>query len=321
MVITPAVRVLALTASLTCAAAAQTAAPAPSTPPADQPVFKAESRLVVLHVSVRDRSGRYITGLDKNAFTVIDDGQPQTLEMFSGDEVPASVGLLIDNSNSMGPVRERVVAASTAFAANSHRQDEVFVLTFNEHVRQAWPPTIIADTRPELFASTVGQAITARGMTAIYDGILEGLKIVRRGAHTRQVLILVSDGGDNASKSSVDEVLREVRDSDAAIYTVGLDDALTGDGNPRLLERLSRTTGGEAFTPRTLQEIPRALENIARDIRSAYTLAYVPTKGLGSTDDGRRRRTVRVYARSSDGRVLRIRTRDGYYSDATEVRP
>jgi VWFA-related protein len=320
MIITPAVRVLALTVSLTCAAAAQTVAPASPAAPG-QPVFKAESRLVVLHVSVRDRSGRYITGLGKDAFTVIDDGQPQALEMFSADEVPASVGLLIDNSNSMGPVREQVVAASRAFAANSHPQDEVFVLTFNEHVRQAWLPTVIADTPPELFARTVGQAVTARGMTAIHDGILEGLKIVRRGVHTRQVLILVSDGGDNASKSSVDDVLREVRYSDAAIYTVGLDDALTGDGNPRLLERLARSTGGEAFSPRTLREIPRALESIARDIRSTYTLAYTPTKGLGATDDGRRRRTVRVYARSADGRTLRVRTRDGYYSDATEVRP
>ena len=194
MTTTPAARVLALTVSLTCAAAAQTVAPASSTVSA-QPVFKAESRLVVLHVSVRDRGGRYITGLGKEAFTVIDDGRPQTLEMLTGDDVPASVGLLIDNSSSMGPVRERVVAASTAFASNSHPQDEVFVLTFNEHVRQAWAPTPIAQTSPEVFARTVGQAITARGMTAIHDGILEGLKVGRRGAHARQVGAAVGPGG------------------------------------------------------------------------------------------------------------------------------
>ena len=107
----------------------------------DRPTFKSNSELVVLHVSVRDRGGRYITGLTKDAFTVIDDAKPQTLEMFSADEVPATVGFLIDNSNSMRPSRERVVASAVAFAKHSHPQDEIFVLTFNETVRQAWGPT------------------------------------------------------------------------------------------------------------------------------------------------------------------------------------
>src|SRR4051812_43249048 len=91
----------------------------------ERPIFKSNSELVVMHVSVRDRGGRYITGLTQDAFTVIDDGKPQALEMFSADEVPASVGFLIDNSNSMRPSRERVVASSVAFVKNSHPQDEV----------------------------------------------------------------------------------------------------------------------------------------------------------------------------------------------------
>src|SRR3954469_25114700 len=101
--------------------------------PQDRPTFKSSSELVVMHVSVRDRGGRYITGLPQDAFTVIDDGKPQTLQMFSADEVPASVGFLIDNSNSMRPNRERVVASSVAFAEHSLPQDEIFVLTFNEN--------------------------------------------------------------------------------------------------------------------------------------------------------------------------------------------
>ena len=104
----------------------------------DQPTFRSNAELVVLHVSVRDRGGRYVTGLTKDAFTVIDDAKPQTLEMFSADEVPASVGFLIDNSNSMRPSRERVVASAVAFATHSHPQDEIFALTFNEVVQEAW---------------------------------------------------------------------------------------------------------------------------------------------------------------------------------------
>jgi len=281
-------------------------------PTGQQPVFKAESRLVVLHVSVRDRGGRYVAGLTKDAFTVIDDGQPQSLEMFSADAVPASIGLLIDNSNSMAPSRERVIAATSAFARNSHPQDEVFVLTFNEHVREAWAPAIIADTRPQQFAEAVAGAITARGMTALYDGVAEGLRRVKQGAHTRQVLILLSDGGDNASKTSQQDIIRDSRRSDAVIYTVGLTDPLMGDGNPGLLRRLARETGGESYRPRTTDKVPETLERIARDIRSAYTLAYAPTAGLGKDD---RRRTVRVYVRSPDGRGLRVRVRDGYYAE------
>lgn len=308
-------RILVLAALLAFAASAETTPRAPQA----GPVFKAESRLVVLHVSVRDRSGRYVTGLTKDAFTVIDDGQPQAVEMFSADDVPATVGLLVDNSSSMAPSRERVIAASVAFAGSSHPRDEVFVLTINEHVREAWPPTIIAESPPHVFAAAITSAITARGMTAIYDGILDGLRRVQRGAHTRQVLILVSDGGDNASRARVEDVMREAHASDAVIYTVGLIDTLMADGNPRLLRRLARGTGGESFQPRRTDDVPRAFESIARDIRSAYTLAYAPTQGTASAAG--RRRTVRVYVRSQDGRPLRVRTRDGYFADAGKGRP
>ena len=279
----------------------------------ERPTFKAESELVVLHVSVRDGNGRYITGLDRDAFTLIDDGKPQTLEMFSGDEVPASVGFLIDNSNSMRPNRERVIASAVEFAKHSHPKDEVFVMTFNEQVRPAFGPAVIAETNPAVFAAAMSQAITARGMTAIYDGILEGLKRVGRGLHTRQVLIVISDGDDNASRATLDEVIKRVHESDATIYTVALIDPLTREGDPGLLRRLAHATGGESFRPRRVEQIGDAFERIAKDIRSAYTLAYTPTSASKVSDENARRRTVRVYVKPKDGRQLRVRTRDGYF--------
>ena len=281
--------------------------------PQERPTFKAESELVVLHVSVRDGNGRYITGLDRDAFTLIDDGKPQTLEMFSGDEVPASVGFLIDNSNSMRPNRERVIASAVEFAKHSHPKDEVFVMTFNEQVRPAFGPAVISETNPAVFASAMSQAITARGMTAIYDGILEGLKRVGRGLHTRQVLIVISDGDDNASRATLDEVIKRVHESDATIYTVALIDPLTREGDPGLLRRLAQETGGESFRPRRVEQIGGAFERIAKDIRSAYTLAYTPTSASKVSDENARRRTVRVYVKPKDGRQLRVRTRDGYF--------
>ena len=292
--------------------------PLPLLAGAPQPTFKAESELVVLHVSVRDRSGRYVTGLTKEAFTVIDDAKPQTLEMFSADEVPATVGFLIDNSNSMRPSRERVIASSVAFAKHSNPQDEIFVMTFNEQVRRAWGPAVVSEMNPDEFSSAMSAAITARGMTAIYDGILAGLDGLRHARHTRQVLIAVSDGGDNASKATLDEALRRVHDSDATVYTVALTDPLVRDGNPRLLRRLAQSTGGESYTPRDVDDVPEAFERIARDIRSAYTVAYTPTKSASAAAPHRRK--VSVYVRSQDGRVLTVRTRDGYFEKTSEDR-
>lgn len=272
-----------------------------------------------MHVSVRDRGGRYITGLTKDAFTVIDDGKRQTLDMFSADEVPATVGFLIDNSNSMRPNRERVVASAVSFAKNSHPQDEIFVLTFNDVVRRAWGPAVVEQMDTAAFAKTMLEQIVARGMTAIYDGVIAGLDFLERAQHTRQVLILISDGGDNASHATVDTVIQRVHDSDATVYGVALVDPLVRGGDPGLLKRLAKATGGESFAPRDVDDVPEAFERIAKDIRSAYTIAYIPTdSGSGAAE--RRRRTVRVYVRAPDGRVLNVRARDGYFQKSPEGR-
>lgn len=293
-------------------------APVASAPQArDGPTFRAESELVVMHVSVRDRAGRYVPGLGREAFTVIDAGQPQTLSMFSGDEVPASVAFLIDNSNSMLPHRERVAAAAAAFASSSQPDDEISILTFNEDVRLAFGPIRIGTVPPAVLSAVMRGAITARGMSAVYDGILAGLRQVANGAHTRQVLIAVSDGEDNASTATLETVRREVRESDATIYSVVLTDALMGQGKPRLMRRLADETGGEIFQPQRLGDIPDVFARIARDIRSAYTLAYTPTTGAG-IGGAPTRRTVRVYVRAPDGRPLRVRARDGYFARAPE---
>jgi len=176
----------------------------------------------------------------------------------------------------------------------------------------------VSQINPAEFASAMSAAIVARGMTAIYDGIMSGLSRLERAKHTRQVLIVVSDGGDNASRSKVDDTLARVHDSDATIYTVALIDPLVKDGNPKLLRRLARLTGGEAYQPRRVDDVPEAFQRISKDIRNAYTLAYVPTKS--DRESAHRRRAVKVYVRSQDGRALSVRTRDGYFEKTQETR-
>ena len=286
--------------------------------PQERPTFRAESELVVLHVSVRDRGGRYVKGLDREAFTVIDDGQPQTIELFSSEDVPASVGLLIDNSNSMWPSRDRVVTAAVEFIEHSHPGDEIFVTTFNETVRQAWGPSVMGDIDPVKFRTAMSESIAARGMTAIYDARLDGLQRVSHGTHTRRVLIVVSDGDDNASAAREDDVITRLRESDAMVYSVVLIDPLMRDGDAKFLKRVAKLTGGEAHDPRRPDKIGESFERIARDIRSAYTLAYAPAHGASHDEHERRRRPVQVYVRSKDGRALSVRARDGYYEKARE---
>jgi len=284
-----------------------------------QPTFRSNAELVVLHVSIRDRGGHYVADLPQEAFTVIDDGRPQQLTMFSAEDVPASIGFLVDNSNSMRPSRDRVVAASVAFAKSAHPQDEIFVLTFNEAVRAAFGPMEAAKIDPAAFARAMNQAIVARGMTAIYDGLAAGLSRLEQARHTRQVLIVVSDGDDNASHEQLDDVMRKVRESDATVYTIALIDPLVRGGDAGFLRRLARSTGGEAYEPRRVEDMPDAFDKIAKDIRSAYTLAWTPLNS-GEQAADRRRHTVRVYVHAPDGRPLHVRARDGYFDNSRESR-
>lgn len=278
-----------------------------------QPVFKAESELVVLHVSVRDGGGRYITDLTRDAFTIIDDGKPQSIEMFSADEVPASVVLLIDNSNSMRPNRDRVIAAATEFISHVHPKDEIVVLTFNEEVRHAFGPAHAGQVDPARFASAMSQAIAARGMTAIYDGVHAGLKRLEKAQHSRQVLIVVSDGEDNASAAKRNDTISRVRLADATIYAVALTDPLIKGGDVGFLRKLARETGGDAFHTRRVEQLPDVFGRIAKDIRSAYTLAYAPARGTATAPGERKRHAVQVYVRTAKGGAVRVRTRDGYF--------
>jgi Ca-activated chloride channel family protein len=264
--------------------------------------------LVVLRASVRDHRGAPVFGLTQENFQVYEDKVLQQIEFFSHEDIPVTAGLVIDNSGSMRRKRSDVIGAALAFARSSNPKDEIFVVNFNEHVSMGLPAN-------SPFTSNVAQLETAlsrnviTGMTALYDAIAAALEQLRKGKWDKKVLIVVSDGGDNASKRNLAQVMWMVNQSNAAIYTMGIFDQNDEDRNPRVLQRLSRASGGEAFFPKTLQEILPICEQIAHVLRSQYTISFIPPN---KKQDGTYR-VIEVKARDmSGGRRLSVITRAGY---------
>lgn len=272
------------------------------------PIFSAHSDLVVLNVAVTDRHGAYVAGLDRAAFRVFEDGRPQTIDLFSNTDVPVTVGLVIDNSGSMGPSRTLVSVAAGSFAAIGNPEDEIFALVFNESVRAVLPPDRPFTGSPVVLRRALGTAITAAGRTAMYDAVADGLRYLSRGGHARKVLVLVSDGGDNESHVTFDAIKRRTESSNTLVYAIGLPDPLDADARPKELKRLAEATGGKAFFPRATSDVDQVLRHIATDIRSMYTISYTPVNP-GANSHFRR---IRVTATSAAHPDLRVRTRQGY---------
>lgn len=286
------------------------------------PTFSSQSELVVLHVSVRDRKGGYVGGLQQEAFRVLENKLPQTISFFHSQDAPVTIGLLIDSSRSMGPNRELVIAAAMEFTKAMNPHDEFFVLGFNEDLHMPLPSSEPFTHHEPTLRIALVQAIKADGQTAIYNAVDAGLEHVAKGAFERQVLVVLSDGGDNASRISRQEVLDTAQGSNAVLYTIALVDPLDREADPEFLGDLARMTGGLAFRPQTTQELGRIFQQVATDIRNMYTVGYVPSLARESGRGSRRPerlRQVSVEVRSPEGRKLAVRTRRAYLAGADEV--
>jgi VWFA-related protein len=266
-----------------------------------------DANMVILSATVLDRHNTPVSGLNKSDFQIYEDGKLQRIMQFSHDDIPVTVGILVDNSGSMRPKRDDIIAAALAFARSSNPQDQMFVVNFNDHVSFGLPLGVpFTDRQQELHLAL--SRIRTIGQTSLYDGIVAGLDHLNQGTRDKKVLILLSDGGDNVSKHSLAQVLAMAKQATAIIYAIGIFDEQDGDQNPRVLRRLARETGGETFFPESSKEVTSICEEIARDIRSQYTLAYVPTI---AAEDGSYR-TVEVRASAHGHERLSVRTRAGY---------
>ena len=268
-------------------------------------VFSSRSEVVMVNVSVFDRKSRIVPGLPREAFDVYENGQRQELSFFQNEDNPVTVGLVLDSSGSMQRKRADVIAAGLAFARSSHREDEMFTINFNERVWNGLPPSIPFTTDFEQLKDAL-QRSGARGQTAMFDAVRIALLHLEKGHHQKKVLILVSDGADNASAARFQDVLDLALRTDAVIYALGIYDDYDTEAKPGLLRKLTEATGGAAFFPHNASEATGILERIAQEIRSGYTLGYAPpTTGEGF-------RTIRVDVHPSDGRKLSVRARSGY---------
>ncbi len=284
--------------------------------PAQVPAFEAPeeplklsvtAELVLLDVSVKDKAGEHVSNLNKSNFSIYEDGTLQKIAHFASDDVPVTVGLVIDTSGSMRQKYGEVVTAALAFIQASNRNDEVFIVNFGDRVTSGLPGDVPFTADLNRLRTALWMGVPG-GRTALYDAILFSLVHLGKGQSDRKTLMLVSDGGDNNSAHEIDEVTRMVRESRATIYAVGLIDVDDRDCNPALLRRLAHISGGEAFFPEGLPAVSGICRQIAADIRMRYTIGYVPVR----TGERGALRRIKVTASTPGGHKLVVHTRTSY---------
>jgi Ca-activated chloride channel homolog len=266
---------------------------------------------VRLNATVLDSGGRSIQTLDRTAFTVYEDGVQQTINSFRHEDLPVSLGLLIDSSGSMYDKRQAVDKASLDFVRLSNPEDEEFLVDFS------WEAFIDQDFTNNIDKLQQGLGyIKSSGGTAIYDALVASADYLAKNAkHPKQVLLVVTDGEDNASSATLEQTIRRIQDLDGpVIYCVGL---LFGEDTDkresrharRVLETLAEQTGGAAYFPKSLNQVDEVAAEVAKDIRTQYTISYHSTKSptLGGY------REIHVEAKAKSMGRLSVRTRSGYY--------
>src|ERR1700691_2631054 len=289
--------------------------PDAKTPDAQQPtnqngtyVIRKDVDEVVLHATVIDDKQHIITDLNKDDFTVFEDGKPQTIISFHHEDIPVAMGIVIDNSGSMREKRAKVNQAALNLVRSSNPQDEVFVVNFNDeyYLDQDF-------TNNLLKLKDALEKIDAKGGTALYEAVVASAEHLKRNARLeRKVLFVVTDGEDYASRESLEDAVKQLQEENGpSVYAIGV---LGDEEHPKrarkALEIIAQRTGGLAFFPRTLDEVDEISRQVAHDIRNQYTIGYKPTnpKGTGGF------RTIRVDAKAKGHSKMVVRTKSGYYA-------
>jgi Ca-activated chloride channel homolog len=277
------------------------------TPTENDAVFRSDTRLVELHVGVTDSEGHLVTNLPESAFHVFENDVSQEIKVFKREDAPVSMGLIIDNSVSMRDKRAKVASAALTLVRASNPGDEVFIVNFNEQIQ-----LIQEFTRDPAQMERTLSKIDSNGATALRDALDFGIAHLKRlGANDTKVLLVVTDGEDNSSGQTLARLARAAQQSGVLIYAIGLlsdTDEQEAARAKRDLDTLTLGTGGEVFYPQALAEVEGIALQVAKDIRSKYTIGYTPTD---QRQDGTFRR-VRVTVSTPAGAV--VRTRSGYYA-------
>jgi len=305
---------------LASSASAQLPVPGPPPPPPPGQAansgkqgssIKVDVNLVVLHTTVLDDRQRFADGLKQENFRIFEDKVEQKLSVFKREDVPVSMGLVIDNSGSMREKRPRVNEAALTLVQASNPRDEAFVVNFNDDFYLDLDKDFTSSI-PELKEAL--ERIDSRGSTALRDAIIGSLDHLKKGSKDKKVLLLVTDGEDNASHNSLEKTLREIQKTDTVIYTIGL---LGSEGKKeakrakKVLQEIAAASGGMAYFPENVDDVHSICEQVAHDIRNQYTLAYYPSNT--NRDGTFRAVTVEVIPPRGRGKLM-ARTRNGYYA-------
>lgn len=282
--------------------------PSSAAPPQDQdPVFRSDTRLVLLPISVSDKSGKLITDLQQKAFKVYENGAEQPIKLFRREDVPISLGIIIDNSGSMREKRQKVETSSMDLVKASNPQDEVFIVNFND---DAWLDVPFTSDIKKMEGGVA--KIDSRGGTAMRDAINLSLDYLKKeGKRQKKVLLVITDGNDNASSISLEKLVNRAQQEEVLVYSIGLlneEERREARIAKRALDGLTRESGGMAFYPKALAEVDQIALQVAHEIRNQYTIAYSPT--VQAMDGSFRQIKVTV---NGPGHPI-VRTRTGYYA-------
>jgi VWFA-related protein len=273
-------------------------------------VIRVESQEVTLRATVVDQRKHVVTDLGKDQFTVYENGEPQTILHFSREDIPVSIGILVDNSGSMRTKRNAVTKAVVNLVKSSNPGDEVFIVNFNDEAFLDQDFTNNVSLMQEAL-----DRVDSRGGTALYDAVFAASDHLAKAAkREKKVLLVVTDGEDNESSISLEQAIRAVQDENGpTIYTIGIlgDEGKQPKRAKRALQALSEQTGGVAFFPKTVDEVDEISREVARDIRNQYTITYKPTNPQANGGW----REIKVVAHAPGYRDLEVRTRKGYFAN------
>lgn len=273
----------------------------------DSLVFRADTRLVVLHASVVDRSGKLVTDLPQKAFRVTENGVEQQIKVFRREDIPVSLGLVIDNSGSILKRRQKVEAAALQLVKASNPQDQVFIVNFNDEAYLDTPFTNSVAKLEEGLAR-----LDARGGTAMRDAISMSIDYMKaEGKLDKKVILVVTDGDDNMSSITLERLIEKAQQAEVLVYIIGLlneEDRRNARRAKRALDAITSASGGLAYYPEQVAEVDQIGLQVAHEIRNQYTIAYTP---VNASLDGSYRQ-IRVAVDGPNRPVARTRT--GYYA-------
>jgi len=290
--------------------AATALAQAPPAAQDDVPLYRADARLVLLHASVVDKNGKLLTNIPQSAFKILEDGVEQPIRLFRREDVPVSMGIIVDNSGSMTSKRTRVAAAALEMVKQSNPEDEVFIVNFNDDSHFDQPLTNDVKKLQSALAR-----MEARGGTAMRDALSKSINYVKKnGKKDKKVLVVITDGNDNSSDLTLEQVVRQAQNSEVLIYAIGLlneEEAREARAAKKALKALVDASGGLDYYPKSTSDVQEITPRVAHEIRNQYILGY--TSSNQALDGSFRQIKVTV---NGFGRPT-VRTRNGYYATPT----